>query len=286
MALQRAGEPLVVDCRYQLTDPEAGFKAYQQGHIPGAHYLSLGADLSAAGVATEGRHPLPSAGRFAETLSRIGFTPNRPVIAYDAAGGQFAARFWWLCRWLGFDQVALLDGGWQAWVGANGPVVVDLPVTSRGSPDLALPLSTEDHLLVTAAQLKQGLFQSDCRLIDARAAVRYRGEQELIDPVAGHIPEAVNHPTANNLDDQFKFLSADILAEKFNQLLGPYSPDQVIHSCGSGVNACHNLFAMELAGLSGSRLYPPSWSGWIADPDNFYLQGEAGQESELLRVGS
>ena len=287
LAKQSDQQPLVVDCRYRLTDRDAGFKDYLQGHIPQAQYLSLSGDLSVDGSKNAGRHPLPTAQDFAVTLARIGFSADRQVVVYDDAGGQIAARFWWLCKSIGFDQVALLDGGWQAWVDAGGAVSTGQLMNNLGGhAQTTVQAARAQRLVVSEAELKQQLAASNCRLIDARVALRYRGEQEPMDAVAGHIAGAVNHPSGDNLDGQFKFLSADILAEKFNQLLGPYSPDQVIHSCGSGVTACHNLFAMELAGLSGSRLYPPSWSGWIADPDNFYLQGEAGQESELLRVGS
>ena len=292
---------LVVDCRYLLTDPQAGFKAYQESHIAGAHYLNLSSDLSGSGPANMGRHPLPSAARFGAILANIGFGTDRQVIAYDDAGGQFAARFWWLCKWAGFDQVALLDGGWQAWIAAQGPVSSDVLVNDManvlvnvvakalaGGGDVlhaaALELVERPDLLVSAADLKQHLSQSNCRLIDARAAIRYRGEQEPIDPVAGHIPGAVNHPVSNNLDSELRFLPADLLAEKFTALLAGSRPDQVIHSCGSGVTACHNLFAMELAGLVGSRLFAASWSGWIAEPGNLYVQGDSGDEGDLLRV--
>ena len=291
MATLATETPLLVDCRYQLSDPQAGFQAYRQGHIPGACYLSLSDDLSSPGPAQMGRHPLPSAVDFGHTLATIGFAGDRPVIAYDDAGGQFAARFWWLCKWAGFDHVALLDGGWQAWLAARGTVSNELQlskvVVGPGQPGkgILIPqITTNDQLAVSAAELSRALSDANCRLIDARAGVRYRGEQEPLDRLAGHIPGAINHPNGNNLDGQLRFLSAAQLAKQFQPVLGGWLPEKVIHSCGSGVTACHNLFAMELAGLTGSRLFAPSWSGWIAEPGNHYVQGDAGEEGELRRV--
>ena len=282
--------PILVDCRYRLTDNSAGYQAYLNGHIPGANYLGLGAELAGPGSKIAGRHPLLSPTQLAATLARIGLTTARPVVAYDDAGGQIAARFWWLCKWAGFGQVALLDGGWQAWLAADGPVTPSQPGEGSSTDfDLApepLPLQTDPAMTITSTELKQALQQGDCRLIDARAAIRYRGEEEPMDAVAGHIPGAINHPSSANLDAQLRFLSPAALAELFEPLLAGNKPEQVVHSCGSGVTACHNLFAMELAGLAGSRLFAPSWSGWIAQPGNLYLQGDYGKEGTPLVIDS
>jgi len=276
-----AGTAVVVDCRYQLGDSDAGYQAYGRGHIPGAYYVNLAKELAGTGPATAGRHPLPQPADFAQLLGRIGADQGRPIIAYDDAGGMMAARFWWLCRWLGHDQVMLLDGGWQAWLAAGGSVSTDVPTDHDGAPEYRL----QKDMTIAAQQLQKALTQERCLLIDARAEQRYCGESEPMDPLAGHICGAVNHPCTNNLDADGKFLSPNRLLEMFTALLGDTPAQQVVHSCGSGVTACHNMLAMELAGLGGSRLFAPSWSGWIAQPGNLYQQG-SGVDSPQLRVGA
>lgn len=266
--------PVIVDCRYRLDDEKAGEWLYHLGHVPGAYYLSLGKDLAGSGPAAAGRHPLPKPELFAQTLGRLGVTAAQTVIAYDDCGGQIAARFWWLCRWVGFERVRMLDGGWPAWLADGGAISQQTP----GACDATYTLNLRPDSTVTARLLNQQLADGACLLIDARVPSRFRGEQEPIDPVAGHIPGAVNHPSSENLDANGYFLPAVRLREVFTELLGNWRAEQVVHSCGSGVTACHNLLAMDLAGLDGSKLYAPSWSGWIAQPGNEFLDHFNGDE--------
>ncbi|HAC33474.1 MAG TPA: sulfurtransferase [Gammaproteobacteria bacterium] len=257
-------EVILVDCRYRLEDGSAGRRAYHRGHIPGAYYLSLAENLAGPGASIDGRHPLPQPERFFELLRSLGITERSRLVAYDDQGGLMAARFWWLCRWVGHLQVELLNGGWQAWLAAGGEASSEVSQRPR-SDYVPGPFN---NLTVSAAALKRELAEGSVLLVDARSVARFRGEEEPIDTVAGHIPGAVNRPATQNLDAEGYFYEPARLRESWLSLLGDFQPDQVVHSCGSGVTACHNLFAMELAGLAGSRLYAPSWSGWIADPDN------------------
>ncbi|MBK8286658.1 MAG: sulfurtransferase [Ahniella sp.] len=262
---------LVVDCRFDLTDPDAGRTAWLAGHIAGAVYADLNRDLSDLTQTERGRHPLPDPSRLANTLSRLGFRREQLVVAYDQANGAYAARLWWMLRWLGHERVAVLDGGFAAAKAAG------LPIESGevdAAPSPRLDLSGNDRLLVDFAELDEARQQPERLLIDARGAERYRGEVEPLDPVAGHIPGAINRPFALNLDSDQRFKSPSDLRTAFEALLGHRSPDQVIHQCGSGVTACHNLLAMELAGLPGSRLFAPSWSGWVADRSRPVAKGQ------------
>jgi thiosulfate/3-mercaptopyruvate sulfurtransferase len=264
--LARAGtRPVLFDCRFSLADPEAGRRAYAAGHLPGAIYAHLDAHLSGPITATSGRHPLPDPARLAGWLGDCGVAADTAVVVYDDLGGAFALRLWWLLRWLGHRRAALLDGGIQAWQAAGGAVTTDVPTPApahfAGVPDDALWISTD----ALAASLTAAA-GDQTRVIDARAPERFRGEVEPIDPVAGHIPGAINLPFGGNLDSAGRFLPPAALRTRFTDALGDIAPGRVAHSCGSGVNACHNLFAMELAGLAGSRLYAGSWSEWIRDP--------------------
>ena len=261
---------VVVDCRFNLADPAAGRRAYQAGHIPGARYAHLDEDLSAPVTATTGRHPLPDPARLAATLGAWGIGPGTQVLAYDDLGGMLAAaRLWWLLRWLGHTAVAVLDGGLPAWTRAGLPLSTDVPVIAART-FIARP---DDRLWLTVEQV-QGLPAHEL-LLDARGAARYRGEMEPIDPVVGHIPGALNLPTESNLAADGCFLPAAALRARFAALLGERPAARVVHSCGSGVTACHNLLAMEVAGLSGSRLYAGSWSEWIRDPQRPVATGAA-----------
>lgn len=261
---QRLGDPRLVlfDCRFSLADPEAGARAYAAGHLPGALYAHLDAQLSGPITPTSGRHPLPDAAGLAHWLGRCGVGDESQVVVYDDLGGAFAVRLWWLLRWLGHRRVALLDGGLQAWQAAGGALTTEVPAPTptafTGQPD--------DNRWMTTDALAAALPNGRVQVIDARAPERFRGEQEPIDPVAGHIPGAINLPFTGNLDADGRFLPPEALRERFTAELGDTPPARVAHSCGSGVNACHNLFAMELAGLAGSRLYAGSWSEWIRDP--------------------
>ena len=252
---------LVVDCRFDIGDPLRGQREYALAHIPGAVYADLDRDLSDLWKVDLGRHPLPDAEAFSEVLGRWGWTPQTQVIAYDAANGALAAtRLWWMLRLIGHRDVAVLDGGLPAWNTVAWPLGTDAvrrpatPVRARFDP----------AEIVYTDTLRQ--IQPDVVLLDARAAPRYRGEVEPIDSVAGHVPGARNRPFSDNLAADGRFKPAAVLHEEFSKLIAPHGPGDVVHMCGSGVTACHNLLAMEHAGLTGSRIYAPSWSGWIADP--------------------
>ena len=253
---------VLVDCRFDLADPAAGISAYRRGHLPGAVYLHLEQDLSGPKNGRNGRHPLPDAAALMQCLGRHGISPASHVVAYDDAGGMFAARLWWLLRWLGHERVQVLDGGFQAWCEAAYPLEHDPPEISV-QDYTATPDATR---AVNAQFVEQRLGQDGMVLIDARSPQRFKGEGETLDPIGGHIPGAINHFFKHNLDEQGRFAPPEQLRERFEQLLGDRSPGHVVHSCGSGVTACHNLLAMEVAGLTGSRLYPGSWSEWCADP--------------------
>lgn len=253
---------IVVDCRFSLMDAEAGRRAYAEGHLPGARYAHLDGDLSGPVTPATGRHPLPDSARLAQKLGEWGIGSCTQVVAYDDVGGMLAAaRLWWLLRWLGHAACAVLDGGIAAWRRAGLPLTAEFPAV-RPTVFEARP---NDRLWLTTARVQA--LPADELLLDARTAARYRGEMEPIDPVAGHVPGAVNLPTENNLADDGRFLPIDVLRARFAAILGGRSPKAVVHHCGSGVTACHNLLAMEAAGLSGSRLYAGSWSEWIRDPN-------------------
>ncbi|HJV71159.1 sulfurtransferase [Ideonella sp.] len=256
--------PVLLDCSFDLADTGAGEAAYIAGHLPGARYAHLDRDLSgpktARGAIDGGRHPLPTREALAATLARWGIGAGTPVVAYDAQGGAYAARAWWLLRWLGHQAIAVLDGGVAAWQATGGPLEQGLTPhapAAEGYPlrPAAMPAVDASELLAAPGRLL---------VIDARAPERYRGDVEPLDAQAGHIPGARNRFFKDNLDPNGRFRPAAELRRVF-QAFGA-TPGQVVHQCGSGVTACHNLLAMELAGLPGSALYPGSWSEWSADP--------------------
>ena len=261
---------IMVDCRFNLMEPEAGRRAYRENHLPGARYAHLDDDLSGPITPETGRHPLPDPARLAQRFGAWGIGHHTQVVAYDDLGGMLAAaRLWWLLRWLGHETVAVLDGGLPAWLNAGLPLTAELPVASSTRFD-ARP---DDRLWLTTAQVQA--LPPDHVVLDARGAARYRGEMEPIDPVAGHIPGAVNLPTDGHLTPEGGFLPVVELRARFDAALSGKPPAAVVHSCGSGVTACHNLLAMEAAGLPGSRLYPGSWSEWIRDPRRPVATGDA-----------
>ncbi|MBE0627267.1 MAG: sulfurtransferase [Burkholderiales bacterium] len=259
---------VIIDCRFALTRPESGRQAYAKAHIPGARYAHLNEDLSAAVTLTSGRHPLPDPRVLADKLGRWGVDKDKQVVVYDDSSGSMAVRLWWLLRWLGHNAVALLDGGFPAWqrqgreLSAEIPVVV--PAEFHPAPD--------DSLWIDSRGMQQALEQKRV-IIDARAEERFSGFVEPLDKVAGHIPGTLNLPFEDNLDMRGNFLGAEELRALYQPLLGTAPAREVIHMCGSGVTACHNLLAMEIAGLSGARLYAGSWSEWITDPSRPVVKG-------------
>jgi thiosulfate/3-mercaptopyruvate sulfurtransferase len=272
--LLAAGRRVVLlDCRFDLADTGAGERAYAAGHLPGAHYLHLDHDLSGdkhdAQGRFRGRHPLPERARFAALAASLGVAPDVQVVAYDAQGGMYAARAWWLLRWIGHRAVAVLDGGLLAWTSAGGALSTAASVREPAGDYNTAAASVSDSRAspmptIDAAGLLQQLGR--VALLDARAPERYRGEIEPLDAAAGHIPGALNRFFQRNLQPDGRFKPAVALRAEFDALLGQRGADQVVHQCGSGVTACHNLLAMEHAGLSGSQLYPGSWSEWSSDP--------------------
>ncbi|WCM86954.1 sulfurtransferase [Acidovorax sp. NCPPB 3576] len=280
-SLTESGAPLMVfDCTFDLMQPSLGEQQYRESHIPGALYAHLDRDLSAkhgapgAGgtiVATEadapasgGRHPLPNRDRLEAWLSRIGFTNGMQAVVYDRNGANYCGRLWWMLKWAGHDAVAVLDGGLQAWTAAGGALASgDEPAHFQSNFKLGEPL----RRLAAAADVQAALGQPRQTVIDARAPARYRGEVEPLDPVAGHIPGALNRPFSENIGPDGRFKPADQLRAEFEALLGGRPPATVVHQCGSGVSAVPNVLAMELAGLGKTTLFAGSWSEWCSDPD-------------------
>jgi thiosulfate/3-mercaptopyruvate sulfurtransferase len=251
----------VLDCRHDLGKPDWSDGAYAEGHIPGALQAHLDRDLSAPIGPTTGRHPLPDIVKLAETLGRWGIDQDVQVVAYDQSNGVYASRAWWLLRWLGHTQVGVLDGGLAAWQEAGLPVTRER--VSR-TPRTFTP-RVSDAAFVTTAEVQQALGNGAFTLIDARGADRFAGQNETIDPVAGHVPGATNRPFPKNLDARGRFLPAAELRRQWTAHLGGRSAGEVVAMCGSGVSACHNLLALEVAGMAGAKLYPGSWSEWIRD---------------------
>jgi thiosulfate/3-mercaptopyruvate sulfurtransferase len=247
----------VVDCRFELANPESGEAAYQVAHIPGAVFAHLDRDLSGPKTGTNGRHPLPSPEALTATLGRLGIDTETQVIAYDQDSGMFASRLWWLLRWLGHDAVAVLDGGFARWTNEGRP-------TASGVETRQLRTFTGEvrpEMTVSAREVGSG----GLRIVDARAPERFRGDIEPIDPVAGHIPGAVNYFYMQNLADG-RFRTPGELKAAWKETIGGARPEEVVSYCGSGVTACHNILALEHAGIHGTKLYPGSWSEWVADP--------------------
>jgi thiosulfate/3-mercaptopyruvate sulfurtransferase len=248
----------IFDCRHDLAKPELGEQQYRTSHIPGALFASLDRDLSAPKNGRNGRHPLPDPKRFSETLSRWGIHSGDQIVCYDGGPGAMAARLWWMLRWVGHDAVAVLDGGFAKWTKEARPVTADVPAFKQTGYAIRL----RPEMSVPADQvLKEPML-----LVDARSPARYRGDQEPIDPVAGRIPGALNRFNMDNLNADGTLKPAAQLRRELEHVLGGRKPAEVVNYCGSGVAACHNLLALEVAGLPGARLYAGSWSEWIADP--------------------
>ncbi len=262
---------IVFDCRHDLANTEYGVQAWAKGHIPGAFFLHCDRDLSGPMTGKNGRHPLPDITIFARRMGEFGITPETQVVAYDNEANAFAARLWWLLKWLGHDKVALLDGGLPGWRRAKLPLDTSVkPVTA--TEFVPYPRS---EMMVDADYVAKHLHSPEMLLIDARSEDRYAGENERLDPVAGHIPGALNRFYYDCLDDAaIYFKSADELRAEFIDLIGDREPRTVVHMCGSGITACVNVLAMEIAGLHGSKLYPGSWSEWCSDPSRPYVTGD------------
>lgn len=254
-------QPVVLDASFDLADTGAGERRFGELHVAGSLYVHLDRDLCAPKTGGNGRHPLPARAAFARTVGGLGIGPDSRVVVLDAQGGPYAARLWWMLRWLGHAHVAVLDGGLAAWRDSGGAVdaVPVTPVAREPYPERPSLVATVD----AAAVLRR---PADTVVLDARSPERFRGDAEPIDPVAGRIPGAMNRFHRANLDAAGRFKPAEALRSEFEALLAGRPPAAVIHSCGSGVTACHNLLAMEHAGLAGSVLYPGSWSEWSADP--------------------
>ena len=255
---------LIFDCRHDMFNHARGSQVFAEGHIPGAYFAAVETDLSGHKTGLNGRHPLPEVEAWIGFLNRHGVSPDTQIVAYDDAGGQYAARLWWLARWVGLTKVAVLDGGYGKWKAEQQPVTTESAVVTRPGT-LA---DRADHLQVrTTEDILRDLPAGKMLLVDARAPERYRGETEPIDCVAGHIPGGLNRFFKLNLNPDLTMRPASELRQEFEALLASQLPGQVVHQCGSGVTACVNLLAMEYAGLTGSALYVGSWSEWIAQPE-------------------
>ena len=261
----------VFDCRFVLNDPQAGERAYAAGHIVGAHYLDLDRDLAGPRTATSGRHPLPDPEALAARLAGFGVDSATQVIAYDAAAGEFAARPWWLLRWLGHPHVAVLDGGWHQWLKEGRAASQEPPAAGSPGNFQARP---NNSLWLGSGRISERMRSKSGCLLDARGSSRFCGDEEPIDPVAGHVPGAVNLPYSGNVTEDGRFKSAAALKRRFRAALKTVAPADTACMCGSGVTACHNLLAMEVAGLSGAKLYAGSWSEWIRDPSRPVARGD------------
>lgn len=269
----RLGDPnlAVVDCRFRLQDPAWSEQSYLESHVPGAAYADLDRDLSGVKNGRNGRHPLPEIARLTATLGRFGIGPGVQVVAYDQDTGAFASRLWWLLRWLGHEDVSVLDGGFACWVAEERPTRAGLEAPAART-FVAHPHGEAMADAGAVTTVVSGA--TSARLIDARAPERFRGDVEPLDRVAGHIPGAKNHFFMDNLAPSGRFLPAEALRARFSSELGGQQPADVIMYCGSGVTACHNILAMEHAGLTGARLYPGSWSEWSSEPARPVAAGE------------
>ncbi|MBC7204222.1 MAG: sulfurtransferase [Pusillimonas sp.] len=258
-----------------MADHDAGRRAYGSGHIPGAFFLDHEKDLSAPKTGKNGRHPLPPLSEFAALMRSYGVHKSVQVVVYDAGNSMFAAHLWWMLRWMGHHTVAVLDGGWQAWLSRGGTVSNELPKRPLQQEPEQLETDLQpDMPTVGCDEVLRNIQALRFTVLDARAENRFKGEVEPMDPVAGHIPGALNRPNTLNIDESGCFLSSRALRESFEKVLGNAKPEQVVHQCGSGITACHNLLAMEIAGMQGSALYPGSWSEWCSDSTRPVAKGK------------
>lgn len=262
-ALIETDDVVLFDCGFELGNPDAGYAAFVEGHLPTARYLHLDHDLAAPPRGDNGRHPLPDPETFVALMRAHGLDRHQQVVAYDASGGAYAARLWWLLRWLGHGEVAVLNGGRKAWIDAGRPM-------HRGAAAEVAPGdfagAPRAGWTVTADTVESNIAAPAFTVVDARSASRFAGEPNPMDPVAGHIPGARNRFYGDNLDADGRFKPTEQLAAELTAVVGDMPATDLVMQCGSGVTACHNLLAFEVAGRSGARLYPGSWSEWISDP--------------------
>ena len=265
--MQSPTPPLVADCTFHLDNTRLGREQFESGHIVGAIYADLDQDLSAKraeDAINGGRHPLPQRDVFARTLGRLGITPSHTVVVYDRIGTMVAGRLWWMLRWCGHADVRILDGGWAAWQALGGQ---ESTGASSSSPCDAYPLGQPLEALILQEQVLANLGQAQQTLVDARGGPRYRGEVEPIDPVAGHIPGALNRPFTDNFQADGRFKSPEMLRQEWATLLNGQTTDTVVAYCGSGVSAVPNLIGLAIAGLPAQGLYAGSWSEWCRTPN-------------------
>ena len=263
---------VLFDCRHDLADHGRGARSYADGHIPGAVFAAVETDLAGPRTGRNGRHPLPDPAVFAGFLARCGVNAMSRIVGYDDAGGLYAARLWWMARWIGLEHVSLLDGGLGRWIAEGRPLTREAPRREPG----VVEARVEAGAAWGADEVRRRLGDPRSLILDARAPERFRGEVEPMDPVAGHIPGAANRFYKENLNADLSFRPRGELRREFEALLGSRQPADVAHQCGSGITACANLFAMEYAGLAGSKLYAGSWSEWVADPTRPVARGAAG----------
>ncbi|OOZ40841.1 sulfurtransferase [Solemya elarraichensis gill symbiont] len=254
-------QPIVVDCRFDLANPDSGEQSWRQSHLPNASYAHLNRDLASEVTPATGRHPLPDVEELVSRLEAWVISNDSQVVVYDDMSGAYAVRLWWMLRWLGHTKVAILNGGWQKWTAEQRPLENTAPHLEAGH----FKAAGDDHQWLDRQSVAEGLEKRSITLVDARTAERFEGVVEQIDRIAGHIPGAVNHPFQNNLDEAGCFLPADTLRDRYTRLLGDCDAASVVHMCGSGVTAVHNMLAMEIAGMHGSKLYVGSWSDWIRE---------------------
>ncbi|MFM1858954.1 MAG: hypothetical protein RL133_454 [Pseudomonadota bacterium] len=269
---------LVIDVQHDLQDPFAGLRAYAAGHLPQAAFLSVAQDLAddSHEGPEGGRHPLPNPHHFCDRLAELGAREDTLLVAYDASGGVYASRFWWLARYVGHLKVAVLDGGLQAWVAEGGQLQTSEFKKARSGRLTPRPtLCPRWNAEMIESWIQSGALPDIAVLLDARSSARFRGDEEPLDPVAGHIPGAINRPYSENLQPDGRFKAPSVLRAEFEALLNGQDPSAIVHSCGSGISACHNLVAMEAAGLHGSALYPGSWSEWCSNPKRPVATGPA-----------
>ena len=255
---------LLCDCRHDLVDSGLGARVYAESHLPGAVFVSVDRQLSAAKSGSNGRHPLPTIEVFAQTLASMGVDDTTMIVAYDSTGGQYAARLWWMTRWVGHQNVVVLDGGLNAWLKAGFSLTTDIPTTKSPGNFMVKPSLTKS---VSMQDVRAGLADPHRLIIDARPFDRFQGQNETLDPKAGHIPGSVSRPTPGNLNQDGTFKDAATLRAEFSNMLGTHTPAQLVASCGSGIAACHLLLSMQIAGMPGGALYGGSWSEWSAQPD-------------------